>query len=518
MRKYVVTLVAIASLSTASPAWGLSLEEVGTFEQPVYVTSPPDNADSLFVLERKGTIKLVEEETIGTYLDLRSLVSCCAGERGAASLAFAPDFATSRKLYVAYTAAESIAQDEGDLVVEELLAPANPDDAFALRRVLTIPHGMANFHNGGQLQFGPDGYLYLSVGDALQYEASQDPESALGKILRFDPDPRLSLPFTPPPDNPFLGGSVLGDLVWAMGLRNPFRFSFDRLSGDLIVGDVGENTREELDWAPSPAAGTVGGKGANYGWSCFEGSLPGLGAASPSCVGRSTGEFVAPVFEYGHVMPGEKGAICSGSIIAGYVVRDPDPSLGDLYGRYVYADFCTGDIRTLRLPSAGPRLAVDDCSLGLRLPSARPVSFGEDAAGRVYVASLAGGVFRIAGPAFEGCPSSPSSTETRTSSTPTPPATSRYLRLRAARLAGRPNRVLIAVFLSPCEGQAERTVQLRRGSRPSGSKRIGSDCKARFYRRVLRRSTFRARLVPEPGEEIVISPRLALSGPLGAAN
>jgi len=512
-----VGLTLLLALATASSASGLGLEEVGSFDKPVYVTSDPSDAERLFVVEREGAIELVDHGALQPYVNLTASVSCCDGERGMASIAFAPDYASSRRLYVAYTAVDGAEQDEGDIVVEELTEPANLTDPFAFRRVLTVTHSEYTFHNGGQLQFGPDGHLYLSTGDGGPfdpYEASQDPESGLGKILRLDPDPSPPLGYTPPADNPFAGGAGFAPLIWARGLRNPFRFSFDRMNGDLTIGDVGENSREEIDWAPSPAPGAAGGRAANFGWSCLEGGLPGLGSGGPSCAGTDATAFDPPVFEYDHVTAGVNGAICSGSVIGGYVVRDPDPALGDLYGRYLYADFCTGQIRSLRLPTTSGGRADDDCSTGLRLPSNRPVSFGEDADGRIYIASLAGGVFRLRGPTFEGCPPvepSPGGVEAPLTASQPRSRTAPRLRIRGAAIAGRPGSALISVFVAPCEGQERRRVLLRRGGSPNGSKLFGPDCRATFARRIRRRSTFRARLVPLPGESEVRSRALALA-------
>jgi glucose/arabinose dehydrogenase len=290
-----VTALAV-SLIAAGRAEALELEQVGTFAKPIHVTSDPGDAGRLFVVEREGTIELVEDELASTYVDLTDVVACCEGERGLASVAFDPDFATSRKLYVAYTTSEDTAElNVGDVVVDELTEPEDPEDPFASRRVLVIPHDQFNIHNGGQLQFGPDGMLYLSTGDGGHFNPRahpQDPESGLGKILRFDPTPDPPLGYTTPAGNPFADGEGFAPIVWALGLRNPFRFSFDELSGDLVIGDVGEGSREEIDFAPSPGAGEAGGVGDNYGWSCLEGLLPGLGASNvAACAGKGAADF-----------------------------------------------------------------------------------------------------------------------------------------------------------------------------------------------------------------------------------
>ena len=520
MRSRLLAAVAAVALSipllAVEQAWGLGLQPVaGTFAKPVYVTSAPDDADRLFVVERAGAIEEVVGDAVEAYIDLSAEVACCEGERGMASIAFAPDFATSRKLYVAYTTKGNLEGDEGDVVVEELIAPEEPGEPeepagpFTLRTVLVVPHSLFKIHNGGQLQFGPDGYLYLSTGDGGfldPFDAAQDIESPLGKILRFDPDESGSSDYTVPADNPFVGEPGSAPLVWALGLRNPFRFSFDSLSGDLVIGDVGESTREEVDWSPSPGTGVAGGKAANYGWSCREGSLPGIGV-DPSCAGKGAFDFVSPIFEYGHVDPKATGALCSGSITGGYVVRDP--ALGGLYGHYVYADFCTGALRALRLPSTPGGSAIGECSLGVSIPSDRPVAFGEDADGRIYVVSLAGDVYRLTGPGFAGCPpfAGGEAQPLASTSPPAPPAPPVIPRLgiRVVRPGAADGSASILVRARPCGNEGGRAVLLHRGGRPNGSKPMNGACRARFSRRVDRRSTFRAILAPGPGRATVRS-------------
>lgn len=279
-----------------------------------------------------------------------------------------------------------------------------------------------------------------------------------------------------------------------------------------MIGDVGEGTREEVDWAPSPAIGAAGGGGDNYGWSCREGMLPGLGAGDPFCAGKGAADFTSPVFEYDHVVPDpENGVICSGSIIGGYVVRNA--ALGGLAGRYVYADYCTGEIRSLLLPDSPSGAATDDCSLGL--PIDRWTSFGEDADGRLYVSSNKGGVYRFTGPLQtclpdeEGLGSETVSVPGPASAGPPPPKPE--LRIVARLLPGHPPKVLLSVTVSPCAGQVQRRVQLRRGGEPNGSKPVGEDCRVRFRRRLPRRSTFRAQLLPRAGTPAVRSRPLVLS-------
>jgi hypothetical protein len=361
-----------AWLTTAAPAVAAQLEDVGSFSQPIYVTSDPDDHTRLFVVERAGLIKLDDLDDPGppvTFLDLASLVSCCEVERGLFSVAFPADFAETGRLYVYYTASD------GDLQIDEFTASGDSADISTRRPLLTIEHSSSAFHNGGQLQFGPDGYLYLATGDPGG--GSQDVTNLYGKMLRIDPQGGGGDPYGIPPDNPFVGISG-SDEIWSTGLRNPWRFSFDRSTGALLIGDVGQDSWEEVDYEPLSAGM---GEGDNFGWHCREGLHPYAGC---------TGSFTDPIFEYPH--PADDCA----SITGGYVVRDP--SVPDLLGRYVYADLCAGDLRSLvpTLPAA-----TDDRDEGLSVPF--PFSFGEDACARVYVALGGGEVKRLTGPTPASC-------------------------------------------------------------------------------------------------------------------
>jgi hypothetical protein len=236
--------------------------------------------------------------------------------------------------------------------------------------VLTIPHHAFPNHNGGQMQFGPDGYLYLGVGDG---GSENDPDNngqntdvLLGKLLRISPHPGDG--YSIPAGNPFAGQPGRRAEIWAYGLRNPWRFSFDRMTGDLVIGDVGQDEQEEIDFA---SRGT--GAGANYGWSVYEGLLRNKPAAPRA---------VAPVLVKLH-----RDGYCA--IIGGYVVRDR--SLKDLYGRYLYGDDCNPQVSSVKLT---PGHATGDRPTGLRVPELS--SFGEDALGRIYLVSLQGPVYRLA--------------------------------------------------------------------------------------------------------------------------
>ncbi len=452
----------------ASQAQALTLEKVGDFDQPIYVAGDPGNSNRLFVLERKGRIKSVDGGNVTTLADFGASLGCpdeCPNERGAMSIALAPDFATSGRLYVDY--ASNI---DGDVHIDEFVSPgpAHTSAAFA-RTLATIEFPNTSLHFGGQLQIGRDGYIYVSTGDGSDDSEpllanAQNPASLLGKIVRLDPAAATPIPVT----------------VWSLGLRNPFRFSFDRQTGDMVIGDVGNHSREEVDLAPAPSPGAVGGQGANYGWNCREGGLPGP-ATEPQCATTPTSAFTAPVFEYTTNTPDPDlgGNRCS--IIGGYVVRDP--TLGALGGRYVYSDYCAGGLRSVQLPASAGGQASDDCSLGLKVTN--PVSFGEDAASRLYVVEQDGAVFRLAGPApSNGC------AQTLTTKAP---GTATVVGIKALRRrVERGKRALLTVWVSPCKGRQGDPVGLLRNGSRNGTKRLSRACTARFFPQVNRGATFAA--------------------------
>lgn len=472
-----ILLACLVSLTWASGAHAASLVPIGDFDAPIYVTSDPGNADRLLVAEREGRVVLVEGANRSVYADLGALVQCCGGERGLLSIAAAPDFATSGRFYAAYTGTPSAGGALGDIHVDAFRP--NPGGGAPLReRIATIGHSADDNHNGGQLQFGPDGYLYVSTGDGGgagdPEENAQDLNSLLGKVLRIEPRPGETPGYAIPSDNPFVGVAGL-DEIWSYGLRNPWRFSFDRLNGDLVIADVGQARREEVDLAVSPGPGVVGGRGANYGWNCMEGSMP-YSLAPASCDGLSS--FTEPVFEYPHADPGTGGAFgCS--ITGGYVVRDP--AVPELYGRYLYADFCEGELRSVALPSSPGGLAGGDRSEGLSVLN--PVSFGEDAAARIYVVAQDGPVYRLVGaPPVPIDPPQPAAVASRLR---------RPLVVLQARRAGR-RAVKLVVRVLPCEDRAGRVVYVNRNGREFRQRRLNRRCVARFRVRVRGRTRFRA--------------------------
>jgi hypothetical protein len=374
-----VALLLAVSLAPATARAALTLTQVGTYESPVYVTSDPTNANRLFVVERAGRIRLTQRGSTTTFLNLTSVV-LSGGERGLLSMAFSPDFATTGHFYVIYTRNAPIDDPRrGDLQLREFTAAGDHVVPGSGRHVLTIEHSQHQNHNGGQLQFGPDGYLYVSTGDGGgagdPLENAQNTGSLLGKILRIDPRQNGSASYSVPADNPFVG-TAGADEVWSYGLRNPWRFSFDRESGALVIADVGQASWEEVDYEP-PAAG--GGRGDNFGWDCREGRHD--FEFDAGCLGQA---FTEPVFEYSSGPDNPPNC----SITGGYIVRDG--RLGRLYGRYLYADFCAGVLLSLRLglPDASR-------SRSERVSVPQPSSFGEDAGRRIYVASLSGPVYRL---------------------------------------------------------------------------------------------------------------------------
>ena len=351
-------------------ARGVRLARIGSFDSPTYVTAPPGDRRRVFVVEQPGTIRVVRNgrRLRRPFLDIRESV-LAGGERGLLSMAFAPDYARSRRFYVYFT------DGGGDVRVREFRrarSSAERADRRTGRDVLSQEHSQFSNHNGGQLQFGPDGLLYIGLGDGGgggdPFGSGQSLGTFLGKILRIDPRRSGGRPYTVPRTNPFVGRSGARPEIYAYGLRNPWRFSFDRRTGDLAIADVGQNQVEEVDFV-----GEGRGRGANFGWSVFEGRRRFRDGSAPG--------HVPPVLQQFH-----SNGNCS--ITGGYIVRDR--SLGSLFGRYVYGDYCVGRIRSAVLRTSRARR---DRATRLRVPSLS--SFGEDARGRVYATSLQGPVYRL---------------------------------------------------------------------------------------------------------------------------
>lgn len=340
---------------------------VSGLSQPVAITQAGDGSGRLFVVEQGGTVKIVRNAAVAPqpFLNITGMIRS-GGEQGLLGLAFPPNFAVRQSFYVNYTNRTGV----GNTVIARYAVGANPDqaDQGSGAELLTFTQPFAN-HNGGQLAFGPDNLLYIGSGDGGSggdpLGNAQNTASLLGKILRLDvlSGPTVAIP----PGNPF------GNEIWAYGLRNPWRFSFDRQTGDLYVADVGQGTREEIDFL---AAGS--GTGANYGWNIMEGSLCFLAPGLCSSAG-----LVLPVVEYDH-----SAGDCS--VIGGYVYRGSNPSLR---GTYLYGDFCSGRIWGLRRNGSAweNRLLLDSALL--------ISTFGEDEAGELYVADYGTGtLYRITAP------------------------------------------------------------------------------------------------------------------------
>lgn len=360
------------TVAREAAAGGAKLTRIGTFDAPLYVTQPPGDRTRLFVVQQGGKIVVVRNgHALRTpFLDVTSKI-VSGGEQGLLGLAFAPDYQRSGRFYVFYT------DTDGDERVVEYRRGASPDRANprSARLLIHQPDSESN-HNGGQLAFGPDGLLYVGLGDGGGGDDQHGPignaqslGTLLGKILRIDPRPSGGRPYAIPADNSFAGRPGAKPAIYAYGLRNPWRFSFDRATGDIAIGDVGQDHVEEVDFRTRGTA-----HGVNFGWRAWEGTRredPGL---------RISGD-VKPVLEYTH-----DGGNCS--VTGGYVIRDP--RLSRLAGRYVYGDFCAGNLFTAKLRQGG---ASRPRRLGFHVDALS--SFGEDQRGRVYVVSLNGPVYRL---------------------------------------------------------------------------------------------------------------------------
>jgi glucose/arabinose dehydrogenase len=355
---------------------GLALKKVGDFDHPVYVAGAPGFPKLLFVVEQPGRVVVLSggKRLARPFLDIRSAVGYDGGERGLLSIAFPPDYRSSGSFYVYYNdSAGNIRVDEFKRDSATRAAPASQ------RRVIEIPHPVNANHNGGQMQFLDD-LLYFGTGDGGSGgdppNNAQNKDVLLGKLLRIDPRPSDGQPYSVPSSNPFVGKPGR-DEIYSYGLRNPFRFSFDTVSAKqprIAIGDVGQNEFEELDYTTLAAAG-----GANFGWDALEGFAPYTDESSGTA---DPGGTTKPIFAYPH----SRGGSCS--IIGGYVVRDR--GLPSLYKHYLYADLCEGQLRSL-VPHL--KRASGERRLGLAVES--PSSFGEDDAHHLYVASIAGPVFRL---------------------------------------------------------------------------------------------------------------------------
>jgi glucose/arabinose dehydrogenase len=365
--------LAVAAMAFAVPAAAItSAVVVGGVAAPVDIAHANDGSGRLFVVEQAGRIRVVSPSAgaiMGTFLDIAGKVGCC-GERGLLGLAFHPDFRSNGRFFVDYTRS-----GDGATVIAEYHASASglqSGDPASERILLVIPQPFEN-HNGGALRFGPDGLLYIGMGDGGSGNdpgnRAQDRTQLLGKILRIDVD--RGAPYAIPASNPFASGGGRAE-IWALGLRNPWRFHFDRATGDFYIADVGQDQYEEVDYLPT---GT--GAGANLGWRVMEGfHCTGLGGGPP-CNDPS---LTLPIVEYPHA----NGAC---SITGGTVYRGTQ--VAALVGRYLYADLCTGAIFSVARDRSGAWVVRNVLTLGFNI-----TTFGEDDAGESYFADYQRGEIR----------------------------------------------------------------------------------------------------------------------------
>ncbi|HSP99065.1 MAG TPA: PQQ-dependent sugar dehydrogenase [Candidatus Dormibacteraeota bacterium] len=382
---------ALLAAATRAPALDVVLSPFATgFTRPVVVTNAGDSR--LFVVEKAGFIRVVQSDgtVVATpFLDIHTLVSG-GNEQGLLGLAFHPNYGSNGFFYVDYT------DTVGDTQVVRYTVSGDPDVANpgSATSLLSVAQPFDN-HNGGDLHFGPDGFLYISLGDGGSgcdpNDNAQDGASLLGKLLRIDVD--SGSPYAIPGSNPYAGPDGIADEIWALGLRNPWRFSFDRTTGDLWIGDVGQNAHEEVDVQAAASSG-----GQNYGWDCREGfsSATDSGCSTTAtCMPLSL--FTEPVYDYDH------GSGCS--ITGGFRYRgSASPALA---GVYIFSDYCAGELRGLTTSDGGA--TWNEQSLGTPVPSLFPTTFGEDVNGELYVASDGGTVYRLQAAAdAPPCPASPS--------------------------------------------------------------------------------------------------------------
>jgi glucose/arabinose dehydrogenase len=356
---------------------------VGGIADPVDITHAGDGSGRLFVAEQEGFIRIVQSGQVRPvpFLDIESLVLCC-GERGLLGLAFDPDYATNGFFYVNYT------DNAGDSVVARYdVSAGNPNraDPNSGTVLKTWSQPFSN-HNGGDLAFGPDGHLYVASGDG---GSSSDPDdngqtldTLLGKILRLDVD---APPDYIPVDNPFVGDPMALDEIWSYGVRNPWRFGFDRLTGDLFVADVGQFTKEEVSFQAASSSG-----GENWGWRVLEGTFCHRDDPPGACDDFLNGGSELPILEYGHT-----GGNCA--ITGGYRYRGA--AYPDLDGVYFYADFCSGRIWGATEDAPGIWLTEELLDTAFLIST-----FGEDEAGELYFAHLSGSgeIYRIVSTAGGG--------------------------------------------------------------------------------------------------------------------
>ena len=368
----------------------LDLETIASgFVRPVAIRHSGDGTGRLFVVEQAGKIWVLKGGQVlaDPFLDIEDLVQDDANEEGLLGLAFHPDFANNGYFFVNYTHNPPTAKDR-TIVARYAVSAGDPDlaDPASATILLEIEQDFSN-HNGGNILFGPDGYLYIGMGDGGSSndpnERSQDPGTLLGKMLRIDVDSTppaepndlcgLKAAYGIPPDNPYIGGSGDCDEIWSLGLRNPWRWSFDRYTGDMFIGDVGQSAIEEIDLEPWPSAG-----GMNWGWDCFEAGTANPNDPSPLCGAAHLYDF--PILEYAHSLG------CS--VTGGYRYRGQ--SIVGLAGTYIFGDYCSGRIWL------GTQRSDGRWTQSLWRATSHSISaFGEDESGELYLVDLGGTILRF---------------------------------------------------------------------------------------------------------------------------
>ena len=355
----------------------LRLQSISTsLSSPVFMTAPANDTSRLFIVEQGGLIRIFDVTTSSLlatpFLNISGLISA-GGEEGLLGMAFDPQYNSNRQFYVYYT------NTAGNIVIARYLRNAtdpNLADSSSATPLLTVAHPNFSNHNGGMLAFGTDACLYAGIGDGGgggdPNNNAQNPFSLLGKLLRLNPNTGGACSNVI--INPFLLGGGAQQL-WSLGLRNPWRFSFDRQTGDLYIGDVGESAREEIDVAVAPNAG----RQANYGWRLMEGFL----CFTPA-INCNSGGLILPLLDYPHL----SGAC---AVTGGYVYRGS--VMPAMQGTYFYADFCAGFVRSFRYQNGQPTEQTE--WLLLSPPGKFVTSFGEDAAGELYVMTQGGGLFKF---------------------------------------------------------------------------------------------------------------------------
>ena len=370
----------------------------GGLSVPVDLTHAGDGSGRLFIVQQSGQIRIYKNNSLlaTPFLDISGRVNYDGGEQGLLSLAFPPGFASKRYFFVYYT------RPDGNNQVSRFYMSTNPDlaDPNSEEPILTLPHPTYGNHNGAKLAFGPDGYLYIGPGDGGgggdPFGNGQNKGSLLGKMLRIDVqlggNPPVVVsnpiylpiiagkshapsPYLVPPTNPFTNTVGARGEIWAYGLRNPWRFSFDRLTGDLYIGDVGQETYEEINFQPAASQG-----GENYGWNELEGNHcypPGSGCTPPTA-------YVPPVTEYEHGANDINGC----SVTGGYVYRGS--AYPGLQGFYFYGDYCRGKIWAMKFDSGAWQT-----SMLIQPPNLLISSFGEDESGELYVINRNGNIYRL---------------------------------------------------------------------------------------------------------------------------